>query len=433
MIFRFTYRALTEVSPRLNYKALRLWVWKGLFALRAYQKRLKKGELFPPFLFFALTNACNLRCRGCWIATQGKPDSLDFEEVDHAIRESAKYGVFYHTLLGGEPFLYPRMWELIEKHPECFFQIITNGEFLDEKNVARIRKLGNITPLISIDGSEAENDQRRGEGSYQSAIEGARRLQKAKVLYGVATVATGNNVDTIMNEEYVQNFIDLGAMYLWYYIFRSVGPDPAPELCVGKEKLIEMRKRLLQLRRKMPIILIDTYWTAQGKAVCPAAKGLGFHIGPRGGIEPCPPLSVAKEFLGDHQGDLFKTINESEFLRNFQNFVHAKFSETTAKTGKGSDSGEAPPKSGKEGKGGEGRKRAEQNGEGCVILEDPKGLAEFFEKQGVVDTSGRDFLEELKSGSPKMSHRMDGEQIPEDFWLYKILKKTLFFGMGGYG
>ena len=28
---------------------------------------------------------------------------------------------------------------------------------------------------------------------------------------------------------------------------------------------------------------------------------------------------------------------------------------------------------------------------------------------------------------------MSGEEIPEDYWVYRMLKKQLFFGMGGYG
>ena len=401
MLFRLAYRCLTEVSPRLNYHAARLWVWKGLWALRAYRKRLARNELFPPFLFFALTNACNLRCRGCWIATPGRPDSLPPEAVDRAIRQAAKQGVFSHTLLGGEPFLYPPMWGLIEKHPECYFQIITNGGFFSDENVAKIKRLGNVSPLLSIDGPEEANDARRGNGTYAAAIESAKKLQKAKILYGVATVVTGANLEETLTEEYVKKMIDLGAMYLWYYVYRPVGPDPAPELCVGPEKMKALRTKLLALRKKMPIILIDTYWTAEGTAVCPAAKGLGFHIGPKGSIEPCPPLSVAKEFLSDNDGDLFHTINASDFLRNFQRFVEERFA-------------------------------SNKNGEGCVILQHPQELAEFFRNENVRDVSGRDFLGELAAGEVKSSHLMD-EPIAEDFWLYKLLKKNLFFGMGAYG
>ncbi len=400
MLFRFAYRGLTEVAPRLNYKALRLWVWKGLFALRAYKKRLKNEELFPPFLFFALTDACNLRCRGCWISSGGPPESLPWETVDRAIREAAKQGVYFHTLLGGEPLLYPDIWKIVESHPECYFQIITNGYYLDEATVARIRRLGNVSPLLSIDGMEAENDARRGAGAYAAAIEAAKRLQKAKILYGVAAVITGQNEQEVLTEEYVRRFIDLGAMYLWYYVFRPTGPDPSPELCLSREKMAEVRKRLLVLRKKMPIILIDTYWDAVGKAVCPAAKGLGFHIGPKGSIEPCPPLSVAREFLDDNLGDLFRTINESDFLRRFQQFVSKRFEDKT--------------------------------GEGCVILEHPEALARFFREQGVEDLSNRDLLGELEAKQEQPSHSSI-EPIPEDFWLYRFLKKTLFFGMGGYG
>lgn len=402
MLFRFAYRGLRELSPRISYKALRLWVWKGLFALRAHKKRLKRNEFFPPFLFYAITNACNLRCRGCWISSHGKPDTLSLEAVDHAIGEGTKRSVYFHTLLGGEPLMHPDIWQMIERHPECYFQVITNGRFLGPENADRIRKLGNISPLISIDGNEPGNDRRRGEGAYKDAIAACEEMKKRKILYGVATVITAENMDEVLTEEYVRKFIDLGAMYLWYYIFRPVGLDPAPELCISPERMTELKKRMMKLRRKMPIILIDTYWTSKGEAVCPVAKGLSVHIGPKGSIEPCPPLSIAKEYLEDNQGDLFKTVNESEFLRNFQNFVRETFG-------------------------------GEENGQGCVILSHPKELARFLREQGCADVSGRKFLEELEASEPKSSHHLPGEEIPEDFWLYRMLKKTLFFGMGAYG
>jgi hypothetical protein len=157
-----------------------------------------------------------------------------------------------------------------------------------------------------------------------------------------------------------------------------------------------LRRRLVALRRRHPIILIDTYWNAQGEAVCPAALGLGFHIGPQGSIEPCPPLSFAREKIGDNEGDLFKTINESEFLRGFQEFV---------------------------------RKRTR----GCVILEYPQELVDFLRSQGVTDYSGRDAFAELDAAETRTSHHLPGEEVPEESWLYRLLKKQLFFGMGGYG
>jgi MoaA/NifB/PqqE/SkfB family radical SAM enzyme len=396
MLVRLAYRMATEVSPRLLAKAGRLWVWKGLRAVKAWRRRVARGELFPPFLFLALTSACNLRCRGCWIETKGPPRQLSLDEVEGVITAGKRREVWFYTLLGGEPMIYPHLWEILERHPDCYFQIITNGMFFTEENCRRLRAAGNATPLVSLDGRRERNDQRRGEGVYEAVVEGLARLRKHRLLYGVATTVTGANFDEVLDDAYVRQLIDAGAMYLWYYVFRPVGAEPSPELCVAREQMIEARRRLLALRRRHPIVLIDTYWNADGEAVCPAALGLGFHIGPGGAIEPCPPLSFACETIRDHGGDLLAAIDRSRFLRRFQRFV------------------------------------AERT-RGCVILECPGDLAEFLRAEGAADTSGRDAYAELAAGRPRSSHHLPGEELPEDSRFYRMLKRQLFFGMGGYG
>lgn len=396
MLLRLAYRMATELSPRLAAKAGYLWAWKGMRAVAAHKRRVRRGELFPPFLFLALTSACNLRCRGCWIESDGRPRAIPPDEVDRVIESGKRRRAYFYALLGGEPFLYPGLWDLIARHRDCYFQIITNGMFFSEENVERLRALGNVTPLVSIDGLAAQNDLRRGEGTYEAAIEGLARLKKRKILFGVATTVTGPNMDEVASDQYVRDVIGRGAMYLWYYVYRPVGPEPSPELCVSRGQMLDLRRRLLSLRRRHPIVLIDTYWNAAGEAVCPAALGLGFHIGPGGSIEPCPPLSFACETIGDRGGDLFAAINESRFLRGFQEFV---------------------------------RERTR----GCVILERPQELVEFLQGCSAADYSGRDALAELRAAAPRTSHHLPGEEMPEDFWFYRVLKKQLFFGMGGYG
>ncbi|MDR2757287.1 MAG: radical SAM protein [Planctomycetaceae bacterium] len=405
MIISFLIRCIREVSWRLLFKAGWLWCFKSFFALRAFKNRNKHDILFPPFLFFSLTTACNLHCRGCWV-TQEKghnvsPVSLPLEKIERVIQIGQQNSVYFYTLLGGEPFLTTTMWELIEHHPEAYFQVITNGQFFDTNNVKRLKKLGNVSPLISIDGFETENDARRGLGTFIKAINGCQELCRQKLLYGVATVVTAQNFESVLTEVYIRQFIELGAVYLWYYIYRPVGMDSASELAVNREQLSELRKRLLRLRRKMPIILIDTYWDAQGKAVCPASKGMAFVVGAKGSIEPCPPITVARNFLDDNNGDFYKTINESNFLRHFQQFVRDRYDG--------------------------------ERSQGCVLIDYPQELAEFLRQEQVVDLSGRNFLTELDTAIPKTSHFLPGEEIPENYWVYRLLKQNLFFGIGAYG
>ncbi|MER3416875.1 MAG: hypothetical protein C4297_11780 [Gemmataceae bacterium] len=393
MLWKLTRRVLTELDPYLALRAAHLWVAKGMLAIWAYRRRLRRGELYPPFMFIALTNICNLRCHGCWVEKEGRADFLSLQDVDRLIAAGKKQRAYYYTLLGGEPYLYKNIWRIFERHRDCYFQTITNGMFFDDAAVRRLRRLGNVTPLVSLDGWKAHNDQRRGAGVFDSVIANLARLHKAGILFGIATTITSPNMHEVLSDDYVRYFIERGAMYIWYYVYRPVGADPHPEYALSREELVAVRRRLLALRRRHPILIVDSYWTAEGEAFCPAAMGLGFHIGPRGSIEPCPPLSVACDEVRDNQGDVYRTINNSRLLRDFQRFV------------------------------------AERT-KGCVILEFPRELADFFAKHGVRDYSGRDVLAELRASTPRHSQHLPGAEIPEDYWFYRLLKRNVFFGMG---
>ena len=396
MLARLAYRGLTEISPRAAWKAAYLYAFKGMLAVRAYKKRMQRGELFPPFMFVALTNTCNLRCQGCWVEKEGTANYLPTQDLGKMIDEGKKRSAHYYTLLGGEPFMHKGIWDIFREHSDCYFQVITNGMFFTEKNVERLKKAGNVTPLISVDGMAENNDMRRGEGVFESIDKGLQRLRKAKLLYGIATTTTGKNMDEVMTDAYLDHWIKRGAMYIWYYIYRPVGEHPHPEYCMSREQIIEMRKRMLALRKRKPIFIIDTYWTAEGEAFCPAAMGLGFHIGPTGSIEICPPLSFAVEKIQDNGGDIYKTINESDFLRGFQDFVKTRT-------------------------------------KGCVILEHPQELVKYIQGNKAADYSTRDAYTEIAAGTPRHSHHLPGDEIPEDFWFYRFLKKQVFFGMGALG
>ena len=397
LLARLAYRGLTELSPRLAWKAGYLYAWKGYTAIRAYKKRLKKNELYPPFMFIALTNTCNLRCHGCWVEKEGTAHYLTEAQIENIIVSGKKQGAYFYTLLGGEPFMYKGIWEIFTRHRDCYFQTITNGMFFTEENVKRLQAAGNVTPLISIDGYKEQNDLRRGAGVFESAEKGLERLRKAGILFGTACTATGKNMEEVLSDEYVRWFIAQGAMYIWYYVYRPMGSEQHPEYCVSKEQMLYFRRRLLELRRTHPILVIDTYWTATGEAFCPAATGLGFHIGPQGSIEICPALSFARETVRDHGGDVYRSINGSSFLRGFQQFVNART-------------------------------------KGCVILESPQQLHEYIKASGAQDYSGRGTaFEELHSITPRSSQHLPGEELPEDFWFYRFLKSQVFFGMGASG
>jgi MoaA/NifB/PqqE/SkfB family radical SAM enzyme len=108
MLARFLRRLMTELDTRIALKAAWLWVAKGFLAVQAYKRRLRRKELYPPFMFIALTNICNLRCHGCWVEKEGKAHFLQPKDLDRIIESGKRASAYYYTLLGGEPFFCTR-------------------------------------------------------------------------------------------------------------------------------------------------------------------------------------------------------------------------------------------------------------------------------------------------------------------------------------
>jgi hypothetical protein len=215
-------------------------------------------------------------------------------------------------------------------------------------------------------------------------------------LTGVATSVCQSNFNDLVSEGFARELIDRGVHYLWYYIYRPVGADPSPELCLTDEQILRLRRFIVELRGRVPLLVIDAYWDHEGRALCPAAVGISHHIGPAGDIEPCPPVQFARDNV-NQDGDLAATIGDSKFLDDFRNFCT-------------------------------------EHTRGCVLLERPAELHDFMRQQQARDTSGRGAaLQELATMRRRPGHHQPGKEIPEQQWIYRFAKKHWFFGFGAYG
>ena len=159
---------------RLLWKFAYNFGFKSVRSVQRFKQRLKHGQTFPPFLYISITNGCNLRCRGCWVDVTAPQASLELEQVHTLIEQAKRRGNSFFGILGGEPFLYPDLIRLLELHPDCYFQIFTNGHYLTDEVAAELRRVGNATPLISIEGSESVSDQRRGPDGRVRQVAGRR-------------------------------------------------------------------------------------------------------------------------------------------------------------------------------------------------------------------------------------------------------------------
>ncbi|HVX64432.1 MAG TPA: radical SAM protein [Pirellulales bacterium] len=396
MYLKMAKRVLLETDKRLVWKLAWNMGYKGMRSVQRYKKRLKRGEYFPPFIYISIINSCNLRCQGCWVDVAAERQTIDLQAMNRLIGEAKQAGNSFFGILGGEPFMHPELLEILGQHPDCYFQVFTNGQLITDAVAKELRRLGNVTPLVSIEGTEIVSDVRRGRsGVYSRSMAGLQHCLDNKVLTGVCTSLCRTNIDDLLTEAWVDRLIEMGAMYLWYHTYRPVGPDANPDLALSPEQQRRARQFVVDMRVKKPIGVIDAYYDDRGQALCPAATGISHHISPWGDIEPCPIVQFAKESIHEDR-PLVEKFQQSAFLRDF-------------------------------------RELASSTTRGCIVLERPDLLKELAEKHGARDTTARKTaLAELESMQARPSQYAPGAEIPEKSWFYRFAKKHFFNDFGAY-
>src|SRR3954467_12906713 len=196
MYLRMAKRMLFETDKRLLWKLMWNMGWKGMLSVQKHKSRLRRGEVFPPFLYISVINSCNLRCQGCWVDVAAKQQTIDLDAMNRLIAEAKAMGNVFFGLVGGEPFMHPQLFDILAAHPDCYFQVFTNGQFITDDRARRLRQLGNVTPLISVEGNQIVSDQRRGRpGVLGKTMEGLRHCLKHKVFTGVCTSLCQTSID----------------------------------------------------------------------------------------------------------------------------------------------------------------------------------------------------------------------------------------------
>jgi len=396
MYLRMAKRVLLETDKRLVWKLAYNMGFKGMRSVQRHKRRLKRGEFFPPFLYISIINSCNLRCQGCWVDVAAKQQTIDLAAMNKMIDEAKQVGNSFFGILGGEPFMHPELLDILAAHRDCYFQVFTNGQFITDEVAKEMRRLGNVTPLVSIEGTEIISDERRGRpGVLSKTMTGLHNCLNNKLLTGVCTSLCQTNIDDLLTDSWVDKLIDMGVMYMWYHTYRPVGPDAKPELALTPEQQLRVRKFVVETRVRKPIGVVDAYYDDRGQALCPAATGFTHHISPWGDIEPCPIVQFAKESIHDAR-PLKETFQQSSFLREF-------------------------------------RELAAGSSRGCIVLERPDLLKSLVEKHGARDTTARHAaMAELDAMQHRASQWAPGEEVPEKSLFYRFVKKYWFNDFGAY-
>lgn len=392
------WRVFMQTPMRLLWKFAWNFGMRNLVNMYSFEKRQKKGkDFYPAFNMISVTESCNLACSGCWVS-QGGRKSLTIEQIDGIINDSKKHGSYFFGILGGEPLMYKGLMDIFMKHSDCYFQLFTNGTMLDDDIAMQLRKAGNVTPLISIEGLEEESDRRRQRSEvYKRTLRGVRACRKAGLIFGCAASICQSNFKELVSREHIERVAKEGAAYLWYYIYRPVGADAHPENALTREQIRELREFLIDERRDAPVVLIDVYWDEKGQAMCPGATGMSHHVSPSGALEFCPVIQMATDFINEDASNMTELYRNSAYLKGM-------------------------------------REDVANATRGCILMDNPELMIKLLRKYPVKETTSRQSaMKEYEAMQAVAGHDMGEEAIPEKSAPYRWLKKNYFFGFGAYG
>ena len=160
-------------------------VTKLLFAREYYGDRLRytrsenrngAADGIGPVVVWNSTKTCNLRCRHCYMDSDGgRYDELSTEEAKKFIDDLSDFRVPVLLFSGGEPLIRKDFFELASYAGERGIRptLSTNGTLIDRETARRIKEIGVGYVGISLDGLSDVNDKFRGvEGAYERAMRG---------------------------------------------------------------------------------------------------------------------------------------------------------------------------------------------------------------------------------------------------------------------
>lgn len=240
-------------------------------------------------LWFQVTGTlCNLECNHCFNNSGPGNDTFGTMETDRIrsfLETSRQYGVKEYYFTGGEPFLHPEMTTILEETLELGpATVLTNGTAFTTEELDRLEELFHesrysLEIRVSLDGFTPEsNDEIRGEGTFEQAMEGVEALVRRGLLPIITATRTWDiNEDPEVLGGFRETLADAG--------YDQPRIKLLPSLKIGRE---EERNRSYHASEKVTHEMLKGYETDQ--LICSNARLVTDR-----GVWACPILVLHEE------------------------------------------------------------------------------------------------------------------------------------------
>jgi AdoMet-dependent heme synthase len=158
----------------------------------------RRAKLRYNHLFLNVTSYCNSNCVYCEVKCLDHQNDLEFERQKKLIREAKELGVEEVSFSGGEPFVYYKVWDLIDYVLSLGMElnIMSNGLLLADLPLEKINILKKLKRIfISLESADPKthDELRGGNGFFDKTMAGVRKMLADGVKVSFASVLSNKN------------------------------------------------------------------------------------------------------------------------------------------------------------------------------------------------------------------------------------------------
>jgi Fe-coproporphyrin III synthase len=241
-------------------------------------------------VYLQLLYRCNFDCLHCFHGERlQRSDAFSpAEAISFLMLMRDEYGAEAMTLLGGEPFVYkelPQVVHQVRRQLGLRVEICTNGYRIERRLVELAPDLDFLR--VSLEGTGATNDHIRKRGSYQSAVAALQVAHEHGVATGATMTVTSVNIDEVV--PLARTLQEEGAAQLKLHCLRPVGNAfDHPELFVADPAAYtRLRDQIHDAGLQIEVVL-DADLSAHGAPAVCAGSGSGaidrIEADPRGAL-----------------------------------------------------------------------------------------------------------------------------------------------------
>jgi radical SAM protein with 4Fe4S-binding SPASM domain len=204
-----------------------LKLWRQQIWLKHRDQIIKNSTL--RYLFWECTMNCNFRCKHCWSNGGDKvyDESLSTQEIKNALLDISKnFNAKKITIAvtWWEPLLRKDLFEVMEYAVSLWFNwwMVTNGFFINDNVIEKMKKSKMRTIEISIDWLEEQHDVFRNQKwSFHKNINALKKLIKADFLKPLSVTTTVNKTNIWSIDKMYELFSEI-----WLKDWRLLHMDP---------------------------------------------------------------------------------------------------------------------------------------------------------------------------------------------------------------